>query len=144
MQRTKKILFGIHLFVGIGALGGGLAAIIDPLEPLGMPVELLEASPFLNYLIPGLILFIVIGLGHIFSALSVIMKMKYQGYISSIFSWALIIFIVVQCIMINTIHFLHVIYFMIGLTGAVMAMCLLNEDWLFPMNLFHGKKSQYR
>jgi len=52
MNKDERILFALHLFVGIGAIGGGLA-VLNPDEPLGMPVEALKNAPFSNYLIPG-------------------------------------------------------------------------------------------
>ncbi len=125
----------LHFFVGIGALFGGGAAILDPVEPLGVPAELLESSPFSNYLIPGLILFVVIGLGSIFSGFTAISKSKYQGYISSVSSWALMIWIVVQCLMIRAVAFPHVLFFLIGLAGAVLAFAILYDKKQFPANL---------
>ncbi len=135
VEKKRRVLLILHLFVSVGALVGGLAAIIDPVQPLGMPKELLEGSPFNNYLIPGLILFVIIGLGHLFSGLSVMLRLRYQGYISSISSWALMIFIVVQCIMIRMIVFPHILYFSFGLAGALMAYRLLSEENLFPTNI---------
>ena len=135
MKMTYRLLFAFHMFVGIGAVGGGLAAIINPQEPLGVPVDALKNSPFSNYLIPGIILFTVIGLGNIISALMFRFKLKIQGYISSVFSWALVIWIVVQCIMLNAIASLHIIFFIIGLIEAVLSMIILYEQRLFPVNL---------
>ena len=135
MKLIYRILLIIHLFVGVGALFGGAAAIADPHQPLGVPAELLEGSPFGSYLIPGLILFVVIGLGHMLSALTAIKKSEWQGYISSVFSWALMIWIVVQVIIINQVVFLHVLYFFFGLAGAVMAMRILFERRQFPANI---------
>lgn len=138
MKLVYRSLFGLHLFVGIGAIAGGLAAIINSQQPLGMTVELLQNSPFSNYLIPGIILFTVIGLGNVISAFMFRFKSKFQGYISSVFSWALVIWIVVQCIMLNAIGFLHVLYFIIGLIQAVLSMIILLEQRLFPANLFRS------
>jgi hypothetical protein len=129
-----RILFALHLFVGIGALAGGLAAITDPWEPLGVSAVYLKNSPFTNYLIPGVILFTVIGIGNIVSAFTFRFKSKYQGYISSIFSWALVIWIIVQCIMLRSIAALHVIFFIIGLIKALLSMLMLFEYKLFPTN----------
>lgn len=135
MKIVHRILFALHAFVGIGAMAGGLAAILNPQEPLGAPSELLKNSPFSNFLIPGVILFTVIGLGNVISALTMLLKLKIQGYISSVFSWALVIWIIVQCIMINTIGVLHVIFFLIGLIQAVLSAFLLFENRLFPTNI---------
>ena len=135
MKKVYKILFAIHLFVGIGAIAGGLAAITNPNEPLGASVELLKNSPFSNYLIPGIILFTIIGLGNIFSALIFRLNFKLQGYISSIFSFALVIWIIVQCIMLKSIVFLHVLYFGIGLIQVSLSISILFEKRLFPTNI---------
>lgn len=135
MKIVYRLLFTLHWFVGIGAVAGGLAAIINPHEPLGMPVEALRNSPFSDFLIPGIILFAVIGLGNIFSALMFRLKSRFQGYISSVFSWALAIWIVVQCIMLNAIVFLHILFFIIGLIEAVLSMIILFKQRLFPTNI---------
>jgi hypothetical protein len=125
----------LHGFVGIGAVAGGLAAITNPLSPLGMSVEPLKNSPFSNYFIPGIILFAVIGLGNIISAFMFRFKYRFQGYLSSVFSWALVIWIVVQCIMLNTVVFLHILYFIIGLIEAALSIVILFEHQLFPTNI---------
>ncbi|NSW91753.1 MAG: hypothetical protein HPY74_13975 [Firmicutes bacterium] len=135
MKRIYRLLFALHLFVGIGAIFGGLAAIIDPEEPLGITVEALKNSPFKNYLIPGIILFTIIGLGNIFSALMCRFKPQFQGYISSVFGWALVIWIVVQCIMLNTVAFPHILFFIIGVIKAVLSAIILFKQRLFPANI---------
>jgi len=135
MKMIYRLLFALHLFVGAGAIFGGLAAIINPEEPLGITVEALKNSPFSNYLIPGIILFTIIGLGNIFSALMSRFKSKFQGYVSSVFGWALVIWIVVQCIMLNTVAFLHIFYFTIGVIEAVLSAIILFKQRLFPANL---------
>lgn len=135
MKTVYRFLIALHLFVGIGALAGGMAAITNPQDPLGIPVSTLKNSPFRDYLIPGIILFTVIGLGNIFSAVMFHFKLKFQGYISSVFSWALVIWIVVQCIMLLNINILHVIYFVIGLVQAALSASILFERRLFPANI---------
>jgi len=147
MKRIYGLLYGLHLFVGIGAMLGGLAAITNPKAPLGISVEVLKNSPFSNFLIPGIILFIIIGIGNVFSALMFRFKSRFQGYISSVFSWALVIWIVVQCIMLNDIAFLHVLFFIIGLIQAGLSMAILFESGLFPANIimnFYGKWKVHR
>ena len=135
MKKVYKILFALHLFVGMGAIAGGLAAITNPYEPLGMPIDLLKNSPFSNYLIPGIILFTIIGIGNIFSALAFRFKLKLQGYNSSIFSFALVIWIIIQCIILNTIAFLHGLFFLIGIIQAVLSISILIDKRLFPANI---------
>jgi hypothetical protein len=142
MKKEHRTLFALHLFVGVGALFGGLAGMLNPDDPLGIPNNLLDGSPFSNFFIPSLILFVVIGLGHTFSAITARLNSKYQGYITSIFSWALMIWIVVQCLIINTVDFLHVLYFGLGLCGAVLGMRILFAQGSFPANLVNSLLSK--
>lgn len=135
MKKVYRLLFILHAFVGIGALFGGLAAITNPQNPVGATVDLLKNSPFSNFLIPGILLFTVIGLGNVITAFMFRFKLRFQGYISSVFSWALVIWIVVQCIMLNTVHFLHISFFIIGVIEAILSMIILFEQRLFPANL---------
>lgn len=148
MKKIYRLLFGLHLFVGIGAMAGGLAAITNPQSPLGISVEVLKNSPFSNYLIPGIILFTIIGVGNVISAIMFRFKSRFQGYISSVFSWALVIWIVVQCIMMEDIAFLHVLFFMIGLVEAGLSMVIIFEKDLFPANIImnfmkNGRKAEH-
>ena len=135
MKLVYRLLFALHAFVGIGAIFGGLAAILNPKGPLGVPVESLKNSPFSDYLIPGIILFTIIGLGNIISALTILSKSRFQGYISSVFSGALVIWIVVQCVMLNDVHFLHILYFIIGGIESALSMIIMFEQRLFPTNI---------
>ncbi|WFR54913.1 hypothetical protein QA584_14940 [Anaerocolumna sp. AGMB13025] len=135
MKIVYRSLIVLHILVGVGALFGGFAAITDPLSPLGAPVDMLKKSPFHDFFIPGLLLFCVIGLGNLFSGAMFFAKSKYQGYISSVFSWALVIWIVVQVIMLQAVAFLHVLFFFIGLVQAALSMALLFEHRLFPTNI---------
>jgi len=135
LKRVSRLLFILHAFVGIGAMGGGTMAILYPQGPGGMPIDNLNNSPFIDYLIPGIILFTVIGLGNVFCAVSILLKSKYQGYISSIFSWALVIWIIVQCIMLRLVVSLHVIFFIIGLVEALLSVIILFLQHLFPTDI---------
>jgi hypothetical protein len=135
VKKLYRLLFALHLFVGIGAVAGGLAAILNPQEPLGVPVEALKNSPFSSFLIPGIILFAVLGLGNITAALVILRKSGFVGYISSVFSWALVVWIIVQCIMLRTVQFLHVLFFIIGAIQAALSAVVLFQKRLFPAGL---------
>ena len=59
-----RIIFLFLLgFLGLGAIGGGLTVIISPSGALvGMPLSMLDESPFTSFLLPGVFLFLVLGL----------------------------------------------------------------------------------
>jgi hypothetical protein len=59
----------LELVLSIGALGGGLVLIVAPRgEIMPLPLSALAGSPFETYLVPGLILFTVLGLGPLIAA----------------------------------------------------------------------------
>jgi hypothetical protein len=60
----RNILIFLMTFLGISALGGGAALIISPSGKLlgGLPLSILEHSPFNSFFLPGIILFIFLGL----------------------------------------------------------------------------------
>ena len=120
----KKFLIFIHFFVGVGAIGGGLAGILNPETPFyGLSPEILRNGPFTSFLIPSLFLFIVLGIGNILAGILVIKFPKLLFYLSILMGGALSMFIVIQCLVMWSIVLLHVIFFIVGslqfLAGAV-------------------------
>ena len=64
--RPRRSLGILQLFIALGALGGGWGLITAPDgSNLGMPLSMLEHSPFPDFLIPGWILLTVLGLGNL-------------------------------------------------------------------------------
>ena len=62
--KTTRNLFVFLLgFLGLGAIGGGIILIISPDGALiGIPLSEFKNIPFDSYLIPGIILFFVLGI----------------------------------------------------------------------------------
>lgn len=59
----------LEILLSVGALGGGLVLMIAPRgEIMPLPLSALAGSPFDTYLVPGLILFGVLGLGPLVAA----------------------------------------------------------------------------
>ncbi|NID13471.1 hypothetical protein [Fibrivirga algicola] len=60
---NSTVLLYLLGFLGLGAIGGGGLFILSPSGKLfGMPLSMLDTSPFPDFLIPGIILFVVLGL----------------------------------------------------------------------------------
>lgn len=79
---TVWILSVLLAIQAIGAIGGGLFLVISPSGKLmQMPTEMLKGSPFDNFLIPGLILMLVLGVFPLLLSIAVIRKpdWKYAG-----------------------------------------------------------------
>jgi len=65
-----RIAIGLEIFLSLGALFGGAALILGPDgHLLGMPSTVLHGSLFNSFLIPGILLFVAIGLGPAVAAL---------------------------------------------------------------------------
>jgi hypothetical protein len=111
----------LMIFNGISAIIGGLMLILKPDgSSMGMPPDMITMfgnSPFRDFLIPGIILFIMNGISSFVASVPVIRRTKnyyllviYQGCV-------LTVWIAVQIYFIPTFHFLQITY---GLMGIVM------------------------
>ncbi len=71
MDKIVRIFAAILLIIiGISAIGGGWMLINDPSgSSMQFPIELLNSTPFDNYFIPGIILFLIIGCFSLFIAI---------------------------------------------------------------------------
>lgn len=60
---VRFLLIAALVFQGLSGLAGGFGLIGDPSgESVGLPTAWLEGSPFQSYLVPGLVLFAVLGI----------------------------------------------------------------------------------
>ena len=111
--------------VSLNALAAGYSFITDPSgKGLGITTDYLKPSaPFDNYLIPGSILFIVIGI--VSSVIAVLAMAKKAHYPFLILAQGCILvgWIAIQLMMVTTFHPLHMI---IGLIGII----LMFSGWL--------------
>ena len=120
------------VFTGISACFGGIVLVMDPTGSIiQMPVELLKHSPFTNFLIPGLILLIIIGIGSIVTTVFVISKNKYFPKIITASGSALMIWIITQIFMIQSLSYLHFVYGGIGLILLILGVIQWKiEKWV--------------
>ena len=140
MKIVKYILALLHFLIATGAVVGGLAAIMNPQMPLGTSTELLANSPFTDYFIPGLFLFFVIGMGNLTSIVLIMLKNKYSLHFSGFMSITIIMWIVIQCFMIQMIIFVHILFFCLGIVMGIMALFLMIKDRNFPFDRIFQKK----
>ena len=121
MENTNfnmKVYIGlgaIQAFIGLGALGGGFMLVRDPSgSALELPMSLLEGSPFPDFLIPGLFLLAVNGVGSMIGAGLSFTRRRYAQEIAIVLGAILIAWIVIQVVIISSFHWLHVLYFILG------------------------------
>ncbi|CAM4205539.1 hypothetical protein [Paenibacillus typhae] len=124
------VLYVLQAFLGIGAIGGGLMLLVDPSgEMMGMPVSVLERSPFDSFMIPGLLLLIIFGILPLAVLYGLVKKPDWRRYaglgpfkvlhpawtFSLYIGFGQIIWIMVQTYMMNAVSVVHVFYTCVGL-----------------------------
>lgn len=122
---VKNIYLGLISVLGIGAVFGGGILIISPSGKLfGMPLYLLDNSPFASFLIPGVILFCIIGIAPLTIVYSLIKRPNVKAlevlnfYPDMFWAWsfsiyiafALIIWIQVEMTFVQSVHWSHTLY----------------------------------
>ncbi|GAA0874561.1 hypothetical protein GCM10009118_09690 [Wandonia haliotis] len=130
MKAARNILLIELGFLGLGAIAGGGALIISPTgELLGMPLSMLEKSPFSNFFIPGIILFLVLGVFPMLLVFALLKKPKsgiaekvnffkdmHWTWTFSIYTgFALISWIQLQMVFIQGVHWLHTFYIFLAI-----------------------------
>ncbi len=106
----------LQIFIGLGAVGGGLGLVMEPTGVnLGIPLELLKNSPFSTYLVPGIVLLIVNGLGSLVGATASFTRYWYAGETAMALGVFLVAWIILQVYWIEAFHWLHALYLGLGL-----------------------------
>jgi hypothetical protein len=135
---AKNIHLFLLSFLGLSAIGGGGTLIISPSGKLlgGLPLSILEKSPFDNFLIPGIILFIVLGIFPILIVFALIKKpvstfaerfnlfpdMFWAWTFSIYIAFALIIWIQVETIFIQGVGWLQTFYMLYAIPMIIFAL----------------------
>ena len=116
-------------FNGIGAVYGGWHLMTDP---TGLSIQLshsyLNGTIFPDYTIPGIILFVFIGIFSIIAALWVVCRWKNDSKLVIIEGVLLTGWIVIQMIMIRTVYFLQFILGGIGILLLLAGFILLKKE----------------
>lgn len=110
--RGTRLLRGLLLFTGVGAVGGGVAMLIGD---IGLPLELLDGTPFADYTIPAWILAVVVGGPSLGAAFSLWKKLPHAGDASILAGLALLGWIVTEFVMIPEAWIPQLPYFLIAL-----------------------------
>lgn len=119
------ILILLQLLLGVGAVFGGAALIIDPSGiMIQIPLYLLENSPFSNFLVPGIMLLVVLGVipliiasslitgwnSKFLEALNIFKDVLWSWTFSIYIGYAVIIWITIQVYIINGAGIVHIFY----------------------------------
>jgi magnesium-transporting ATPase (P-type) len=137
-KSARNILIALLLFLGVSAVGGGSFLIISPSGKLigGLPVSILEHSPFSNFLIPGIVLLLILGLAPCVISYALVKKptnrlaerfnffkdMYWAWSFSIYIAFALIIWIQVETIFVQGVGWLQTFYMLYSIPIILVAL----------------------
>lgn len=112
---TRAALVLLQVVTALGALSAGASFIADPSGAgLGMSTALLAPSPFDSFLVPGLVLFIVNGLGQATAAVLVLKRHALAARVSVVFGVMLCGWIAFQWLWLAALSWLQPACFAVG------------------------------
>lgn len=139
MEKIGQLIHILFLlFLGIREIGGGILLIISPSGKLlgGLPLSILKTSPFSDFLIPGIILFFILGIFPIFIVWALIKKpfiavaeyfnlfkdMHWSWSYSIYVAFALIVWIEVETYFIQGVGWLQMFYMLYSIPMLIAAL----------------------
>ena len=126
-------LGALQAFIGITAIAGGFRLVSNPNGTSDIPIAWLNSAPFTNYLIPGLVLLIVIGFGHVLGGIFSFLSNRYAGGIAAILGAFLILFMTIEVWFVGLQTFLQPLYFILGAIVLVLGLKLFKLFIAVPM-----------
>ena len=123
------------LFInGAGAIYGGWNLMLQPDgSSIQLSMDWLKHTPFKNYLVPGIILFISNGLFSLFVFTTVMFNIRTASLMVMVQGAILTGWIIIQILLIQTVYFLHLILGCMGLllivTGILQWKSLKNNKY---------------
>ncbi|WP_051205313.1 hypothetical protein [Salinimicrobium xinjiangense] len=131
MQKGKflNILLGsLQAVNGLSALLGGYMLIDDPTgESLALDAQWLQNTPFPNYLIPGIVLFLLIGITNVWGMWLTFNRKTKRAAFGTVFGLILMGWIIGQVIWIGYKDFLQPLYFTTGLLQTFAGLALASQ-----------------
>lgn len=135
--KTRNILLILLAFLGLGAIGGGGVLIISPSGKLmGMPLSMLDHSPFKSFLIPGIILFLFLGIAPLLLIIALLKKsaskiaerinffkdMHWSWSYTIYMGFTLIFWIQIEMMFLSAVSWLHTFYMFLAVVIIFVAL----------------------
>lgn len=122
--RWSYLLLASLVFLGGGAIYGGVSFILDPTGGmLGIPSQWIQDSPFGSYLIPGVFLLVVLGVGSFVTVFGIARRRVWAWPVGIALGIVTVLWIVVQYGVIQQYFFLQPV--IAGVGTAIVALLLL-------------------
>jgi hypothetical protein len=128
MKRYYTILGSIQLLTALGAIPAGIGYLSDVSgKGMGVTTELLANSPLNSFLLPGLFLLFVNGLGSAAGALLSFKRQESAGPAGLILGILLSLWIIIQVYWIGFGSFLQPLFFVVGIIEASLGWTIMTR-----------------
>lgn len=135
MKNTFFLLGSIQVFVALGALPSGILYLVDTSGALmGHTPALLANSPLTGFLIPGLFLLIIHGIGNLLCAYLSFKKEPIAGKWGLYMGVVLSVWILIQISWLGYISFLQPLLLFIGIAEILVSWRIYKKINLYPEN----------
>lgn len=125
INNIRLVAICLLVFNGLNAIAAGWFLVTDPTgDTLGMSTVFLEYSPFNSFLIPGIILFVAIGLFSITAAIFAILRSVHYARLVFFEGVILTGWIIIQMMLLRTTNFLHILFGVVGIVLVVFGIVL--------------------
>ena len=125
---TKILLIMLLIFLSLSGLFG-ILFLIDPSgEMVGMPIDLLDKLPIDTFLLPGLYLFMVYGIGSAIIVYGLIRQRSWAPAAGLLLGLVLIGWVIGQIILWGTPVMLQYIYFSVGAAIFLLSLIIRKQE----------------
>jgi len=118
----RYVLGALLVFVAVNAFAGGFYGMSGA---EGVPIEWLSGTPFSDYFIPSLILFVAVGGSSLIAAIAVLLRLRFARLLAFDAVVTLFIWLAVQVVMIGYVSWMQP-------TTATVGLLVLILTWVLP------------
>ncbi|GMA07092.1 hypothetical protein GCM10025886_02430 [Tetragenococcus halophilus subsp. flandriensis] len=125
----KRLLLILSFFLAIAAIFGAAIALIPSFsESMGITTDMLKFSPFTSFLLPGLFLLFIFGLGNLISIFLLFLKKDKVLYAFLLLGVTLVFWIIIQSIMMQIVVIQHILFLLVGGLQSYLSFSIIKEE----------------
>lgn len=127
--RYAWVAVALELFTAVGAIPVGLSLVQDPTGAgVGLPAVWIQGSPFQTYLVPGLYLLLVNGIGMLVLAALSVAGRPAAPWLTGVLGAGLVVWILVQLVLIPEVSPLQAAFGVIGVVLVAVSVLWLRAS----------------